>query len=204
MNIDDGFLLRQGLSRARFEEAMLHIELKAALARERLGRLWEKLDLTSYDAYVGHSGGKDSVTICNLVDTTLPGNDLLRIHTPKPEATHPDTVTFLYALHKPVLYCPAEEHSRIGVRVQIDGTRIFEHDRRDGRSTDVMIDGRSMSREHLPLYVKHGLFGLSFIYPIYDWTDADVWAYIVANNIPFSKEYLTNDTNADSGTACRR
>ena len=201
MNIGDDFLLRQGLSKEQFEEAMLHIELKAALARERLGRLWEKLDLSSSEVYVGHSGGKDSVTICNLVDKALPGNDLLRIHTPKPEVTHPATVSFLYSLRKTILYCPAGDHPRLDLRVQIDGTRIFEHDRKDGRSTDVMIDGKSMSREYLPLYVQRGLFGLSFIYPIYDWTDADVWAYIMVNNIPFSAEYLTNDTNADSGTA---
>jgi 3'-phosphoadenosine 5'-phosphosulfate sulfotransferase (PAPS reductase)/FAD synthetase len=78
----------------------------------------------------------------------------------------------------------------LGYKTQIDGTRIAEHDRSNGRAVDVVIDGKQVSRKELPLYLENGLFGLNFVYPIYDWSDAEVWAAIAHYDIPFSEEYL--------------
>ena len=140
--------------------------------------------------YLGHSGGKDSVVIQWLAHTIWP--TLLVVHTPKStgrNATHPLTKDFLYRRSFPVLYLPSDAESPLVLTTQIDGTRISEFDRTDGRSTDVVIDGVSTSREFLQPYVRNGLFERNYIYPIYDWKDVDVWVCIDLNRIPYSSEY---------------
>ncbi len=145
--------------------------------------------------YVGHSGGKDSVLVRWLADIAgLKG--MMTVHTPKPEgvrnAVHPLTKEFVYALNRPVLHIPDGQQDAFKVMnlvVQIDGTRRAEADRRDGRDVGLIVDGVEKSRSEVPLYLDTGLFGQSFIYPIYDWTDAEVWATIFAYNIPYSAEY---------------
>lgn len=144
--------------------------------------------------YVGHSGGKDSVLVTHLAFEAL-GKTVPVVHTPKvsgSNAVHPATRDFLYNLPYPVLYLPPTSEIPNGLRLntQIDGTRRYEHSRQDGRSTNVVIDGKEISRENMPMYVEEGLFGKSFIYPIYDWTDDEVWEAHKLLNLPVSKEYL--------------
>lgn len=144
--------------------------------------------------YIGHSGGKDSVVITHLTDLAFPGEHehFPLVHTPKPGITHPKTIEFLYQLDRKVIYCPAKDHAElIWFDVQIDGTRMAEFDRTDGRSTDVVVEGRSVSRQKMTFYVKQGLFGLSFLYPIYDWSDAEVWEHIKEYGLAVSEEYAT-------------
>ena len=142
--------------------------------------------------YIGHSGGKDSATILHLVDTALPGHNLPILHTPKFGETHPKTIEYLYRLGRPLLYLPKEARSPFGedvFRVQVDGTRIDEHDRTDGRSTDFVDEGVSRPRTELRAFVERGLFGRSFLYPIFDWTTEEVWEYLNTNNLKVSEEY---------------
>ncbi len=140
--------------------------------------------------YVGTSGGKDSVVVewlaNNLFKIRLPV-----VHTPK-AVTHPLTLNFLYekAQQVPIMFCPSSEHKYLGYDTQIDGTRIAEYNRTDGRSTDFVRDGKNVSRAEMTVWCPNGLFGLNFIFPIFDWSDEDVWACIFKNDIPFSKEYL--------------
>ena len=140
--------------------------------------------------YLGHSGGKDSVVIADLV--RLAFGSLPTIHNCKAE-THPDTMTFLETTVLDVMMVAPEDMiptlGRLGLTTQVDGTRKAEFNRTDGRSTNVIIDGQSVSREQMGHYVKNGLFGLNFIFPIFDWSDAEVWEYIHTNGLRVSPEY---------------
>lgn len=139
--------------------------------------------------YIGTSGGKDSVVIRHLArqafDRWLP-----IVHTPKPGVTHLETVKFLYEMDEPIIYCPARYHHTLGLKTQIDGTRRSEFSRTDGRSTDVVIDGQNVSRENMPRVIRNGLFGLNFMFPILEWSDEEVWAHIILNEIHFTCEYF--------------
>ena len=143
---------------------------------------------------VGHSGGKDSVLVRALADRAGFGS-LDTVHNPKLEgsnAVHAHTRELLYemAAFRPVMYIPANAMAKSGYKLQIDGTRRQEATRTDGRSTDIVFDGQSISRAHMPMLVPRGLFDLTFFYPIVEWTDAQVWAAIAYLEIPFSREYL--------------
>jgi 3'-phosphoadenosine 5'-phosphosulfate sulfotransferase (PAPS reductase)/FAD synthetase len=80
--------------------------------------------------------------------------------------------------------------SPIPLLTQIDGTRRAEASRRDGRDVGVIIGGQEVSRTETPLYLEKGMFGRNFIYPIYDWTDEQVWATILLYSLPISREYF--------------
>jgi len=143
---------------------------------------------------VGHSGGKDSVLVRALADRAGFGS-LDTVHNPKLEgsnAVHAHTRELLYemAAFRPVMYIPANAMAKSGYKLQIDGTRRQEATRTDGRSTDIVCNGQSMSRAQMPRLVPRGLFDMTFFYPIVEWTDAQVWAAIAYLEIPFSREYL--------------
>lgn len=148
-------------------------------------------------SYVGHSGGKDSVLVRWLVDRTwgqVEGPEIPTIHTPKPmgvrNEVHPLTREFLYAMRRPILYLPdGSAFSKFGLKTQIDGTRASEAERRDGRDVGLVIRGEERSRTDTPLYLEDGLFGQQYVYPIFDWSDLQVWSAILYYGIPFSDEY---------------
>jgi 3'-phosphoadenosine 5'-phosphosulfate sulfotransferase (PAPS reductase)/FAD synthetase len=75
-----------------------------------------------------------------------------------------------------------------GLECQIDGTRRDEATRNE-KSTDLIVDGENVSRENMPAFVKRGIFGLSMLYPIFNWTEQQVWEYLKYNGIKVSKEY---------------
>ncbi len=170
------------------------------LIEESIKRIKHMPFNVDHSLYVGHSGGKDSVLVRWLADQALPNIKLLTVHTPKPAGirnkVHPLTQQFLYGLNRPVLYLPdgnAETFEAFGLRTQIDGTRAAEAERRDGRDVGVVVRGEERSRADMPLYLEDGLFNRQFVYPIFDWSDMQVWAAIFANNIPYSEEYLLAD-----------
>jgi 3'-phosphoadenosine 5'-phosphosulfate sulfotransferase (PAPS reductase)/FAD synthetase len=167
------------------------IDARIEEARERI------LDMPFngvYGVYVGHSGGKDSVLVRWLVDQTL--DNVPTVHTPKPKGVknevHPLTKEFLYGLNRHIHYIPdgcIETSEFAHFVTQIDGTRAAEATRRDGRDVGLIIEGKEVSRAECPLYLEKGLFGKQYVYPIYDWSDLEVWAAILTKNIPFSREY---------------
>ena len=153
--------------------------------------------------YIGTSGGKDSVTVHHVFDAWAKSKDhhsfVPIVHTPKPEETHPLTKTFLYSRQYPITFVPKQHHrpftERYELTTQIDGSRISEFSRAEsGRSTDFVKDGVNVSREHMTPIVPNGLFGLNFVYPLLNWKDEHVWAYILSQGIPFSDEYLEGVT----------
>lgn len=173
-----------------FIEALQGIERKFDLACERLAGLPKDLEDA---AYIGTSGGKDSVTTLYLCEAVYGIGTLPIVHSPKPEgvenAVHPLTKEFIYSMDRVVTYCPLKLHGSLGHKTQFDGTRVSEWDRSNGRSVDVVSQGQQISRKEVTLYMRDGLFGLNFVYPIFDWSDEDVWAAIVTFGIPFSPEY---------------
>ena len=142
--------------------------------------------------YIGHSGGKDSVVVTTLATNRL--GDLPVLHTAKPKgenAVHPDAQKIVYELgaSRSVLLYPRDTPPPTGYDTQIDGTKRCEHDRTDGRHTDVLINGQLVSRKDMPAYVTNGLFRKNFIFPLYDWEDYHVWALIYSWGLSHSAEY---------------
>jgi len=163
--------------------------------------------------YLGHSGGKDSAVILDLVKKAG-FSDLTLIHNVKPlyetspnglTDTHIDTLKYLYEnviTDEKVLEVifvegrnadkQIEIIEKYNFELQIDGTRRYENSR-DNKSSTFIWNRKEVNRSELPEYVAMGLFGLSFCYPIYDWADEEVFEYIVKNNIKISKEYDNDD-----------
>lgn len=148
------------------------------------------------NVFVAHSGGKDSVVVHKLARMVF-GYDVKVVHTPKIEGfnkVHPDTIDFLYeqAANYGMAYVPGNKmHGYLlsnNLMIQIDGTRADEADRTD-RSSDVVVDGKNVSRTEMNWFTRDGLFGQACVFPIYDWSDDDVWNFIEEYQVPFSKEY---------------
>lgn len=168
-------------------DALSRLSENTSIALKRI----ESAPFNKNAIYIGTSGGKDSVVITDLAFSIL--GRIPVIHTTKPKedknAVHPATIEFLYYRPYPVIYLPKSAGLWPKCETQIDGTRRSEFDRNDGRSTTVVIEGKEINRKNMPVYVKNGLFGLNFIYPIVDWEDIDVWCYIYRYNIEYSSEY---------------
>lgn len=195
----------------KFDNDKLHAALESTEERVRRATVFlthlvagNKIQLS--DLYVGHSGGKDSVVAHFVARSTFPAFNFPVVHTTKvegePNFTHPETVKFLYwlARHYNVIYRPLESevHPALKQTVQIDGTRLLEAERSDGRSTDLVFNGEVINRRHMSGYNPKGLFGKQFLYPIFDWTDTEVWAAILWYNLPFSDEYQVVSWTAES------
>lgn len=179
-------LTKLGFSLPSFLSCLEYLPTKIDQATDRIRN--SPFDLSS--TYVGHSGGKDSVLVHWLANRV---QELPVVHTPKygsmNNAVHPLTAKFLYEQDFVIQYVPASKHSSLNFKTQIDGTRIAEADRTDGRSTTFVRNGTAYPRTELTEYVENSLFGLNFIYPIYDWSDLEVWTAILSKEIPFSPEY---------------
>lgn len=175
----------------------MSLTVKMTQAYIRLEKIAPKFSVTNQQIYVAHSGGKDSVVIHYLAKQVF-GDQIRVIHTPKIggfNKTHPDTVKFLYevAAQNGMEMVPGNRMKQhlldTGLAVQIDGTRTDEADRTN-RSSNVIIDGKDVSRTEMDWYTDNGLFGQHCVFPIYDWSDDDVWNCIAQFEIPFSAEYL--------------
>ena len=140
-----------------------------------------------WDAFVGHSGGKDSCVVLYLATIVHP--DIAIIHNPK-DNTHIDTIQFLYGLAKSrsINFIPVGEMPDIGWKLEIDGSRRAEAARTD-RSSSIIVGGVDVNRNGMPEFVSGGIFGLDILYPIVDWTDKEVWEFLISNKIPISAEY---------------
>jgi len=178
----------QDISLEDFEQALESMPERVLMT---LGQLTSTPPDFILGLYVGTSGGKDSVVVHHLAKLSVLGRSIQQVlHTAKPGITHPETLKFLYSRNYPILFVPKGCPMPRGLKTQIDGTRALEYSRTDGRSTDLVVGGKTMSRQDMPMFVDDGLFGMNFIFPIYDWTDAQVWAYIMINGIEYSDEYL--------------
>lgn len=173
------------------------IEVAIGKIMQRIGDLEDP-----YKFFIGHSGGKDSTTVYNLTKVAMrrmgrnpedPDRFPIVIHNPKND-THADTVDFLYELTKSqvVMFVPSKlmDHCvrGMGLVLEIDGTRKAEFTRTD-KSSNYISNGVEYSRENMPDFVENGIFGLDLLYPIYDWSDDEVFAFHDLWKLKLSKEY---------------
>lgn len=93
-------------------------------------------------------------------------------------------------IQHPNLVVSTRSPSSFGFHFLIDGTRQEEADREDGRSTDLEVNGKTVSRKAMTATVKKGLYATPTLYPIFDWSDNLVWAYIKVNDLAFSPSYI--------------
>jgi 3'-phosphoadenosine 5'-phosphosulfate sulfotransferase (PAPS reductase)/FAD synthetase len=136
----------------------------------------------------GHSGGKDSSVVHHLVNMKAK-LALPVIHTSKFEgfnAIHPATLEFIYS--RPFVIELYPEGTKMPYLGQVDGTRADESER-SSKSNDLIVNGEAINRKYMSEYNPSGLFNMQFVYPIFDWTDEDVWAYHKMYDIPHSEEY---------------
>lgn len=195
--VDLDLLARQGVAVEDFKVAQGQVH---ALVSQAVHRLTYMNPKALGESYVGHSGGKDSVLIHHLVGMTFGHDRVPVLHTPKlegPNTVHPLTRDFLYSRPYPIIYYPGRP-TLIGYTDQVDGTRKFEATRNDGRSTNVIFDGEDVPRDKMREFTDNGLFGLRVYFPIYDWTDAQVWAAIHVLKIPYSLEYVLTEQQANA------
>ncbi len=153
--------------------------------------------LKGVDLHLAFSGGKDSVVIYDLAkrsgldfkafycNTTMDPKGtipFIRKNYKDVEILQPQKSFFKLVEQKGLptrlnRYCceKLKEFGSIGKNV-IEGVRASESQNRKGRDY-IQCDTRSWQK------------GAKHIYPIYDWTDADVWQYIKKNNLPVAPCY---------------
>lgn len=169
---------------------------KVETALDRIRKLYDTIPTS--EIYVGHSGGKDSCAVYHLTRMVFP--NITVIHNTKP-ITHPLTVKFLYELAQKQLihFVPVDGMEAFlkknGLTHQIDGTKACEHDRAE-RDTTVRINGEDVSREGMTESATGGVFDLNLLFPIYDWTDDEVFEFLRECAYPISEEY--NQSGSDS------
>ena len=162
--------------------------VQTTVSRLTAAKLAERVP--NYQWCIGHSGGKDSVVNHWLVMQAFQ-EPIPVVHTSKPggdNAIHPKTLEFLYKLPFPVELWPRAMGSNTKYRLQFDGSRQSEHNRTD-RSADFVVAGQQVNRKNLELVVPNSMFGMTYVFPMFDWTDAQVWAAMFRYHLPFSPEY---------------
>lgn len=189
IGVPDSLLVRLGFDSSEWIETCSDIGLKLEAGVKRLKATLDKhYKFSTSRICIGHSGGKDSCLVTYMARSWK--LSLVCLHTPKVEganAVHEITRRFLYEHVNNVLYLKGIPHP---FDCQIDGTRIAENNRTDGRSTTVNVSGQEISREAMSEWSARGLFNMRFAYPIFDWSDIEVWAALHVFNIPYSREYL--------------
>lgn len=125
---------------------------------------------------IGHSGGKKSAVVCSLTQDLYPDVDVIhRARPDKVDAVRPESLQYLYSLPFVVKQYPRNIDPSVHYRLQVDGTQ--------GVANYFVADGAS---------------NLAYVYPIYDWAEADVWAYLYAYSVPFSTKYAEEQSVLNS------
>lgn len=152
---------------------------------------------TTKPLFAGNSGGKDSAVLDHLLqrsgidyksyytNTTIdpPGTiSHIRKHYPHTEILQPKETFYQLVARKGlptfgVRYCCEflKEYGSVGKMV-FEGVRKSESKRREGRDY-IQCDNRAWQK------------GSKHIYPLYDWTDKQIWDYIKKYNLPIAPCY---------------
>jgi len=136
------------------------------------------------DAFVAYSGGKDSKVILHLTECAIEGDypydrNLVVLHNLHPEETCDIDGTLQVTKED----FPAFIKMAKNLNAQIDGTRTCEFNKK------VIFNGELIDRTTIPSKVNDkGVFDLKVLYPILDWTDEEVWAYIRAYQLMTEEE----------------
>jgi len=178
---------------------------KTEIALDRIEIMYHKYGT---QIFMGHSGGKDSTVLLHLVQQIIP--NIMLVHNVKPmlgesndpvsklTEMHPYTLDFIYrnvARSNLIHFMPASNMKKFiknyGLVCQIDGSRACEYTRK-GKSSEIVRDGAQVSRDTMTEVVETGLFDLTMSYPIYDWSDDDIFDYIFKHGLQISSEYIDN------------
>lgn len=152
---------------------------------------------TTQPLYAGNSGGKDSAVLDHLLqrsgiayhsyytNTTIDPTGTIghiRKHYPHTEILQPKETFYQLVERKGlptfgVRYCCEflKEYGSVGKMV-FEGVRKSESKKRDGRDY-IQCDSRAWQK------------GAKHIYPIYDWSDKQVWNYIKKYDLPLAPCY---------------
>jgi len=185
----------------------ISLDNKVKVAKERIIKAFKD---NNNLVFVSHSGGKDSCVVYDLVKTALGDGEFPVIHNVKPllgtsgteigalTEMHPETLEFLYSkvasVHPVYFFHASEMKDFIDVtcaRASIDGSRLCEYTRK-GKSSEFIKNGKNVSRSEMTDYIENGLFGLNQCFPIFDWSDDDVFDYIEHFALDISEEYTKN------------
>ena len=184
---------------------------KIEQAKQRIKKHIQNID----SIFVGHSGGKDSVAVHNLTLEVINEmgleNNLTVVHNPKKifdKSKHSEAgTTDVYYETLEFLYGTVSEYANITIvnpknmsefirakklTMQIDGTRADENER-ISKSSNLVLNGKEQNRQHMTAYNPKGLYDLEFLYPIFDWSAADVFIYLELKDIKISPEYLDDE-----------
>lgn len=165
----------------------LYLEAEASITAREDAAIWRlrhlKLDMRC--SFIAHSGRKDSTAMAALVERAFPAQAFMYAH--ETSVVHnPKLLEHVYQLNRFVLHVPPNQWSRMaeGFTVQFSGARAQWHG------------------DDLPLDIAKGSLGMHCVYPIYDWTDEDVWAYLITRNLRFSETYLPDKADHENSHCC--
>ena len=48
----------------------------------------------------------------------------------------------------------------------------------------IIVRGEPWPRANMPMYLEDGEAGLQYVYPIFDWTEDQLWAYVYQHQLP--------------------
>lgn len=142
------------------------------LAQSRIKTTVDRFGLNS--TYAAYSGGKDSEAVRRLTIDLYPRAMLIH-NGHRGERVSPHTEGILFVKEPKAENVPLFLKT-VNLRAQLDGTR------RDEDKT-VIFDGVEIHRSQMPSHsTDNGVFGLHVCYPLFDWTEEDVFAYLRFTN----------------------
>lgn len=128
--------------------------------------------------YVAVSGGKDSIAVVSLMKEALGENSLTLIHNTHTGEDVSHVPWPMLVVKGPKNDVVPEFLKTVDLVCQVDGTRRDEN-------KYVRYDGVEIHRSVMPGdYTRDGVWGLQVLFILVDWTEADVYEYLKAMDLP--------------------
>lgn len=119
--------------------------------------------------YAAYSGGKDSKAVLLLVKSVYP--NVTVIHNGH-EGESIGSQDGVLCVKEPKAENVPQFLSLVDLELQFDGTRKDE-------DKTVIFDGEEIHRSKMPGdYTSNGVFGLAMFYPLFSWTEEEVFAFL--------------------------
>jgi 3'-phosphoadenosine 5'-phosphosulfate sulfotransferase (PAPS reductase)/FAD synthetase len=128
--------------------------------------------------YVAVSGGKDSIAVVSLMKEAMGDYSLTLIHNRHDGENVTHVPWPMLIINAPKYDVVPEFLDRVDLTCQIDGAR---------RDEDKMVhyNGVEIHRSKMPGdYTADGVWGLSVLFVLVDWTEADVYKYLKWKELP--------------------
>ena len=175
------FLANLGIQIDEFEYAKSELPRLVGISIGRILGMPFDLDTT----FISLSGGVGSSVIKHITKvmpkaSKYPSDKFPVLHFTNYELIHPRTKEFLYSSGIPILYSSMDNLDRERYKTQLSGFRFLSVPD-DIPEINIWPSG--------PVYSSNANW-INTVYPIYDWTDAQIWALIITEDLPFSDEYF--------------